>query len=136
MHREFKPFVRALTSAVLVAAFAVPPTLVAQAPDHLVTPSDLQRAAVDASHARQQNQETLQKFFSTPGAKKAFESAHMNPQEVKNAVSGLSDQEMAQLAQRATKAQSNFAAGQISNHNLLLILVFLAALILIIVAVH
>jgi len=136
MQSEFRPFVRALTSAVLVAAFAVPPTLVAQTSDHLVTPSDLQRATENASQARQKNQETLKKFFSSPEAQKALESAHMNPQEVNKAVAGLSNQEMAQLAQRVNKAQADFAAGQISNHNLLLILVFIAALILIIVAVH
>ncbi len=136
MQSEFRPFVRALTSAVLVAAFAVPPTLVAQASNHLVTPSDLQRATVNASQARQKNQEALKKFFSSPEAQKALESARINPQEVKNAVAGLSNQEMAQLAQRVNKAQADFAAGQISNHNLLLILVFIAALILIIVAVH
>jgi CHASE3 domain sensor protein len=91
---------------------------------------------VNASQARQKNQETLKKFFSSPEAQKALESAHMNPQEVNKAVVGLSNQEMAQLAQRVNKAQADFAAGQISNHNLLLILVFIAALILIIVAVH
>ena len=136
MQSEFRPFVRALTSAVLVAAFAVPPTLVAQASNHLVPPSDLQRATVNASQARQKNQETLKNFFSSPEAQKALESARINPQEVKKAVAGLSNQEMAQLAQRVNKAQADFAAGQISNHNLLLILVFIAALILIIVAVH
>ena len=138
MQFELKQFTRALTTAVLVAAFAVPPTLVAQtsSPGHLVTPSDLQHAAVNATRAREQNRETLRKFFSSPEAKKALESAHMNPQEVQKAVAGLSDHDLAQLAQRAQKAQSDFAAGQLSNHDLLLILVFVAALILIIVAVH
>ena len=136
MHCEFRLFVRALTSAVLVAAVAAPSTLVAQASGHVVTPSDLQRATENASHARQQNQETLQKFFSSPEAQKALESARMNPQEVNKAVAGLSDQELAHLAQRAAKAQSDFAAGTMSNHDLLLILVGLAALILIVVAVH
>jgi CHASE3 domain sensor protein len=66
----------------------------------------------------------------------ALEAAHVNPQQVKSAVSGLSDEELAQLASRANKAQKDFAAGTISNHDLLLILVGIAALILIIVAVH
>ena len=35
----------------------------------------------------------------------------MNPQEVKKAVAGLSDEELAQLASRAQKAQADFAAG-------------------------
>lgn len=136
MQFEIRQFSRALTAAVLAAAFTVPSTLVAQAPDHLVPPSALQQAAVNASHTRQQNVETVQKFLSSPEAQKALESAHMNPQEVKKAVAGLSDQEVAQLAQRANQAKSDFAAGQLSNRDLLLIVVFIAALILIIVAVH
>jgi Flp pilus assembly protein TadB len=129
-------FSRALTAAVLAAAFTVPPTLLAQAPDHLVSPSALQQAAINASRARQQNSDTLQKFFSSPEAQKALESARMNPREVNKAVSGLSDHELAQLAQRANKAQSDFAAGDIDNRDLLIILVAIAALILIIVAVR
>jgi Flp pilus assembly protein TadB len=127
---------RALTAAVLAAAFTVPPTLLAQAPDHLVSPSALQQAAINASRARQQNADTLQNFLSSPEAQKALESARMNPQEVNKAVSGLSDHELAQLAQRANKAQSDFAAGDIDNRDLLIILVAIAALILIIVAVR
>jgi hypothetical protein len=136
MQSQITQFSRVLTAAVLAAAFTVPSTLLAQAPDHLVLPSAMQQAAVNASGARRLNVETLQKFFSSPEAQKALESARLNPQEVKKAVSGLSDQEVAQLAQRASRAQSDFAAGDLSNHDLLLILVFIAALILIIVAVH
>lgn len=140
MHHEVRQFTRTLMTAVLATAFTVPTTLMAQAkpaaPDHLVSPSALQQATVNASHSREQNVETLQKFFATPEAQKALESARMNPQEVKNAVAGLSDQDAARLAQRATKAESDFAAGDLSNRDLLLILVFIAALILIIVAVH
>jgi hypothetical protein len=136
MPSAIRHYDRTLITAVLVAASAVSPTLVAQAPSHLVTPSQLQQSAVKASRARQQNVDTLQKFFSSPEAQTALESAHIKPQEVKKAVAGLSDQELAQLAQRANKAQSDFAAGQMSDHDLLLVLVLIAALILIIVAVH
>ncbi|HEV2134828.1 MAG TPA: PA2779 family protein [Terracidiphilus sp.] len=136
MQFEVKRFSQSLTVAAIALAFTVAPALLAQASDHLVTPSALQQATVNASHARQQNLETLQKFFSSSQAQKALESAHMNPQEVKKAVAGLNDQDLAQLAQRANKAQSDFAAGNIDDRDLLIILVCIAALILIIVAVH
>ncbi len=142
MHSEVRQFTRTLMAAVLAAAFAVPPALVAQAnpagaaSDHLVPSTALQQAAVNASRSRQQNIDSLQKFFSSPQAQKALESSHMNSQEVTKAVAGLSDQDAAQLAQRVNKAQSDFAAGNLSNQDLLLLLVFLAALILIIVAVR
>lgn len=136
MHLEPKQFVKALTAGVLVSLFAVPQCLVAEASNHLVSPSDLQKAAVDASQQRKQNLDSLNGFLSSEKAQKALASAHMNPQQVQKAVAGLSDDELAQLAARANKAQADFAAGNMSDHDLLIILIAVAALILIIVAVH
>lgn len=136
MSLEYWSSVKALTAGILTAAFAVPQNVIAQAPEHLITSNDMQKATEGASRARQQDLETLHGFLSSREARKAMESAHMKPQEVQNAVAGLSDQEMAQLAARASKAQSDFAAGNITDRDLLIILVAIAALILIIVAVH
>jgi hypothetical protein len=55
---------------------------------------------------------------------------------VKNAVGQLDDEELARLSARAEKTQREFAAGNISDRDLLIILVAVAALILIIVAVR
>jgi hypothetical protein len=127
---------RVLTAILLAAVIGFTQTAKAQATDHLVSPQELNKAAQDASHARQQNIETLRDAFSSEKAQKALEAAHMNPQQVRNAVAGLSDEELAQLAQRADTAQTDFSAGNMTDHDLLLILVIVAALILIIVAVH
>ncbi|MGA7858944.1 MAG: hypothetical protein WCA11_13500 [Terracidiphilus sp.] len=136
MNLDPKQFVRAATASALAAFFAFPQTSVAEVSDHIVSPADLQKATVDASRTRQKNLEALDKFFSSEKAQTALKSAHMNSDQVKTAVAGLSDQELAQLAARANHAQSDFAAGNIDDRDLLIILVALAALILIIVAVH
>ncbi|HUX46207.1 MAG TPA: PA2779 family protein [Terracidiphilus sp.] len=136
MHMQANPFLKVCSAAALLAAFAVPQSLAAQAVAPLVSSSDLQKATVDASHQREQNQKSLDRFFSSTEARQALESSHMRPEQVQKAVSGLSDQELAQLARRADTAQKDFAAGTISNRDLLLIIVAIAALILIIVAVH
>ena len=65
-----------------------------------------------------------------------MQSSHIDPQQVSKAVAGLSDDELAQMATRATKAQADFAAGSLSDRDLIIILVAIAALILIIVAVR
>ena len=65
-----------------------------------------------------------------PKAQKAFQQARVNPEQVKKAVSGLSDRELAQLSQRATKAQRDFAAGDISTEMPILILVAVLPVIL------
>ena len=126
--------VRTLMAGVLVVFFAFPSNLAAQA--HVVSPADLQKETAAASQARQRNLETVTQFLSSPRAQKALRSAHMDPTQVKTAVSSLSDQELAQLASRSTKAQADFAAGRIDDRDLLIILVAIAALILIIVAVR
>ncbi len=136
MHADLKQSARALTACVLTAIFAVPQSLMAQAAVHVVSPADLQKAALTATQVRQQNLQTVKGFFSSERAEKALKSAHMDPEQVKNAVSSLSDTELAQLASRAQKAQADFAAGTLSDRDLIIILVAIAALILIIVAVR
>jgi hypothetical protein len=126
--------VRAATASFLILLFAVPQSLVAQT--HLVSPGDLQKAAIAATQARTQNIETIRQFLSSARAQKALKSSHMNPQQVTQAVSQLDDQELAQLAARTNKAQADFAAGTLSDRDLIIILVAIAALILIIVAVR
>jgi len=128
--------VRLLTAAALAPVFAFPPNVSAQASEHVVSPQDLNQAAQNATRIRQQNLDSLRSFLSSPQARKALESAHVDARQVQNAVSGLSDQELTQLAARANKAQNDFAAGNIDNHDLLIIVVAIAVLILIIVAVR
>jgi hypothetical protein len=126
--------IRISTACLLVAIFSLPSNLLAES--HVVSLAELQEQAKAASQARQNDVETLQGFLSSPAAQHALRSAHMDVAKVQAAVSSLSDQELAQLASKASKAQADFAAGTMSDRDLLLILVAIAALILIIVAVR
>lgn len=125
---------RVATACGLTFLFAGPQTLLAQT--HVVSPTDLQKAAIAATEARQHNVETIRQFLTTPAAQKALESLHSNPEQVKQAISSMSDEELAQLASRATKAQADFAAGNLSERDLIIIAILILALILIIVAVR
>ena len=136
MHFDLKQAARVVTACVLTTMFAVPQSLMAQATAHVVSPADLQQAAVAASQARQQNLETVRAFLSSDRAVKALKNAHMDPQQVKDATAQLSDAELAQLAARSQKAQADFAAGDFSDRDLILIILAIAALVLIIVAVR
>ena len=125
---------RLATACGLTLLFAVPQNLIAQT--HVVGPADLQKAAVAATQARQRNIETIRQFLSTPAAEKAMQSLHSNPGQVKQAVSSMSDEELANLAARASKAQADFAAGNLSDRDLIIIAILILALILIIIAVR
>jgi flagellar biosynthesis protein FliP len=136
MNVETKFSVRAGIALLLAVLTMVPVTLLAQSAQHVVGPADLNKAAVDSTNARQKDLSALRQFVSSEKAQQALKAAHMNPEQVKNAVSSLSDGELAQLASRVQKAQDDFAAGVLSDRDLIVILVAIAVLILIIVAVR
>jgi Flp pilus assembly protein TadB len=127
---------RVAVAFVLAAVFALPQNLLAETASHLVSPAELQQAAINASATRQQNRADVQQFFSSDQAQKALKSARITPEQVKTAVSTLDDAELAQLASRVHKTQADFAAGTLSDRDLIIIIVAIAALILIIVAVR
>ena len=135
MHFNLKPVVRMMIAGVLVAV-NVPLNTLAQTPEYLVSPADLQKAAVDASRTREQNRADLNSFFASDKAQTALKSAHIDPQQVTTAIATLSDSELAQVTARTHQAQADFAAGNMNDHDLLIILVCIAALVLIIVAVR
>ena len=134
MQFDLRQSLRVAVATLLVALFVVPTDALAQS--HVVSPADLQKAAVAASQVRQHNLDSVQRLLSTPAAEKALKSAKMDTQQVKTAVSTLNDQELAQLAARADKAQADFAAGDLSERDLILIILGIAVLVLIIVAVR
>ncbi|HEX3093738.1 MAG TPA: hypothetical protein VHW72_13990 [Candidatus Angelobacter sp.] len=134
MQFDLRQSLRVAVATLLVALFIVPTDALAQS--HVVSPADLQKEAIAASQVRQHNLDSVQRLLSTPAAEKALKSAKMDTQQVKTAVSTLSDQELAQLAARADKAQADFAAGTLSERDLILIILGIAVLVLIIVAVR
>lgn len=134
MHAWMRQFVRGITAGTLAVVFLIPQDALAQS--HVVSLAELQSAAIASTQARQRNIETLEQFVSSPTAAKALKSAHIDAQQVTKAVSRLSDEELAQLASRANRAQADFAAGRLSDRDLIIILLAVVALILIIVAVR
>ena len=134
MQSLLRQSVRPLIALLLVTLFLIPADLRAQ--NHLVSPADLQQQVISASQQRQHNIDTLQQFLSTPLAEKAMKDANINPRQVQSAIPALSDQDLAQLSARADKAQRDFAAGDLSQRDILLIILAVVVLVLIIVAVR
>jgi hypothetical protein len=118
----------------LLSVFLAIP-LGALAQDHVVPPSDIQKDVSAVSATRQKNLVQVEGFLSSAEAQQAMKSAHIDPQQVKNAIPQMNDDELAQLSARTEKAQKDFAGGRISDRDLLLILLGVAVLILLIVAV-
>ncbi len=128
--------VRGIILTALVVLIACSPNTFAQPiQDHLVTPQALQQQVQNASQTREQNIRTVTDFLSTPIADRAMHDAHYDPVQVRTAIPTLSDQELSDLASRATNAQQQFSAGALSQSMLVLIIV-LVAVIIIVAIVH
>jgi hypothetical protein len=134
MKKLFAFVARFLLTFLLIYIPTAPQTAIAQ--DHVVPPSDIQKAIAASSSARQKNQAQLLKFVSTPEAQQALKTAHIDVGQVKNAIPTLTDEELAQLSSRSEQAQKDFVAGRMSDRDLIIILLAVVALILIIVAVR
>jgi hypothetical protein len=129
-----RSFLRLLIACFFTSVFALAPqTLAAQT--HVVSPSDLQQARVASTQARVANVAKLDQLLSSPLGQRALKEAHADATQVKNAMANLSDQDLARLAERANKAQKDFAAGAITDHMLLLIVIAIIIVIVIIIAV-
>jgi hypothetical protein len=124
--------IRLLAACLLLTVCAT--AILAQS--HVVSQTDIHKELVNAVQTRQQNLEKVKSLFSSDETRKAMEAASISPEKVDAAVSTLSDDELARLASRADKLDKDFAAGRLSDRDLLIVLVGIAALVLIIVAVR
>ena len=125
---------RWIVACILATAFAFPGH--SQAQTHIVSSADLQKEITGAHDKRQRKIEQVNGFLSSDKAEAALKAARIDPQQIKTAVATLNDEELGQLASRAEKAQADFAAGNLSDHDLTLIILAIAVLVLLIVAIR
>jgi len=130
MHARVKMCVSVLAIGTLVFAEEIP----ARARDkpHVVSLADLNKDSAQAAQTRQGNEEAVRTLFSSEQGQKAMKFAHLDYEKVDKAVSQLSDEDLAKLADRSRQAQADFAAGRISNTAIILIVVVVAATIILV----
>jgi hypothetical protein len=102
---------------------------------HVVPITELQARAISASGQRQSSVAKLDQFFSSGPARQALQSVKLDGNQVHQAVSLLSSEELARLASRTDKIQADFAAGALSNQELTYIVIALATAVIVIIIV-
>ncbi len=134
MHFRFGKSVHALGLAALLCLLG----LTAQAQDgrHVVSSSELQRDASQMSQTRQSNEQAVRGLLASDAGQKALKSAGVAYQKVDKAVGQLSDEDLAKLAERSRQAQRDFAAGTLSDRDLLWIILIIVAVLIIALAVR
>jgi hypothetical protein len=111
-------------------------SVLGQEKEHAVSTQDLRKDVQKASADRQANDAAIRELLSTEQGQKALKSTGADFTKVNQAVSQLSDEDAARLAAQSRAVQKDIAAGTLSDRDILIIIVCIAALVLIIVAVR
>ena len=134
MHSRLKLSVSLLGIAALFVVAEVPAR--AQDQQHVVSLSDLNKDASRPAQTRQANEQAVRTLLSSDQGQKALQSAKLDYQKVDKAVGQLSDEDLAKLAERSRRAQADFAAGRISDRDMLWIIVIALGIIILAVALR
>lgn len=134
MHSCLKRCLSLLGMAVLFVAAGIPAR--AQEKQHVVSPGELSKDAARPAQTRQANEEAVRTLLSSDQGQKAIKSTGLDYQRVDKAVSQLSDEDLTKLAERSRQAQSDFAAGRISDRDMLWIILIAVAIVVLAVALR
>ena len=134
MHSLAKSCVSLLAMAALFVAAGIPAR--AQDKQHVVSLNDLNKDAARPAQTRQVNEEAVRTLLSSDQGQKALKSAHLDYEKVDKAVGQLSDEDLARLAERSRQAQRDFAAGNLSDRDLLWIIVIALAIVVLALALR
>src|SRR6266576_2415755 len=121
MHSRLKRALFVLGIAALFVAAETPAR--AQDQPHVVSLGELGKDAARQAQTRQANEQALK-------------SSKLDYQKVDKAIGQLSDEDLAKLGERSRRAQADFAAGRMSDRDLLWIIVIALGIIILALALH
>ena len=127
---------RAIAIGAVLFLAGMPSRSQGQEKQHVVSLDELRKAATRPAEVRQSNESAVKNLLSSEEGQKALKSANLDIQEVDKAVSQLNDEDLAKLADRSREAQREFAAGSLSNRDLLWIILIIVGVLLLAIALH
>jgi hypothetical protein len=127
---------RALAISTLLCLAGNPSQSLGQEKQHVVTLDELKKDAARPAEVRQADETAVKDLLSTENGQKALKSANLDLQRVDKAVSQLSDEDLAKLAEKSRQAQKDFAAGHLSDRDLLWIILVIVAVLIIALALR
>jgi hypothetical protein len=114
---------------ITVLLLAVPSDLKAR--EHVSSPGDLRTELRDSAAVRQQHVSKLQQFLSTSQSQKMLEALHVDPAQAQQAVSRLSDAELARLAAQVERTEFSGSGLALTNQQVTIILVGIILIIVV-----
>jgi hypothetical protein len=111
-------------------------TAAAQEQHHVVSSGELRQDAAQPAQTRHANEQAVRSLLSSDAGQKALKSSGVDYQKVDRAVGQLNDEDLGKLARRSQQAQSDFAAGRLSDRDLLWIILIIVAVLIVALAVR
>ena len=127
---------RALAVTLVMAITGASGPIQAQDQQHVVPLSALGKDAAAPAERRQTNEAAVRQLFTSEAGQKALKSANIDYARVDKAVGQLSDEDVAKLAGRSRQVEKDFAAGSLSDRDLLVIVIIAVLIIALIAALH
>ena len=134
MHSRLKGSLFVLGIAALFVAGEIPAR--AQEQQHVVSLGELSKDAARPAQMREANEEAVRTLLSSDQGQKALKSAKLDYRKVDKAVGQLRDEDLAKLAERSRQAQADFAAGRVSDRDMLWIILIALGIIVLALALR
>jgi hypothetical protein len=103
---------------------------------HVVSLNELSKDSAAPGETRQADEAAVRHLLSSGAGQKALQSAKIDYAKVDKAVGQLSDEDVAKLAARSREVDKDFAAGSLSDRDLLIIVIIAVLVIALIAALH
>jgi hypothetical protein len=127
---------RALAVTLAVTLIGTSGPVQAQDKQHVVSLGELSKDSAEPAETRQGNEAAVRQLFASEPGQKALKSANIDYAKVDKAVGQLSDEDVAKLAGRSRQVEKDFAAGRLSDRDLLIIVIIAVLIIALIAALH
>jgi hypothetical protein len=133
---QTKKIMRFATMLLTVAVTAGPMLAQSQADQHVVSLGELNKAATEPAETRRANEAEIRQLFATVDGQKALKSANVDYAKIDRAVSAMSDEDVARISSRARELNRDFAGGNLTDHDLLVILIVVLIVVILIVVLR
>ena len=133
---QTKKITRFATMLLAAAVTAGPMWAQSQADQHVVSLGELNKAAAGPAETRRVNEAEIRQLFATVDGQKALKSANVDYAKIDRAVSSMSDEDVARISSRARELDRDFAAGNLTDHDLLVILIVVLIVVILIVVLR
>jgi hypothetical protein len=134
MRMRGRVWVWTLGIALALGLAAAPSRVAAQDKDHVVSLDELKSDAAKPAQTREANEADVRHLLKTEAGQEALKSAKVDYAKVDKAISQLSDDDLATVAEKSRQADHDFAAGGLSQ-TLIIVIVLIVILIVVLALV-